>query len=66
MDVYSEWVDACDAVAKDTADPTGDDDGITSYYELAAGNGRRNSGMQLDRHLVAAVEGDDDDQGDYQ
>lgn len=66
MDVYSEWVDACDAVAKDTADPAGDDDGITSYYDLAAGNGRRSSGTQLDRHLVAAVEGEEDDQGDYQ
>lgn len=66
MDVYSEWVDACDAVAKDSTDPPGDDDGITSYHDLAAVNGRRSSGMQLDRHLVAAVEGDDDDQGDYQ
>lgn len=66
MDVYSEWVDACDAVAKDTADPPGDDDGIHSYYELAAENGRRASGMPLDRHLVATVVGDDDDQGGYQ
>lgn len=24
MDVYSEWVDACDAVAKDNKDGTGD------------------------------------------
>lgn len=66
MDVYSEWVDACDAVAKDPADPPGDDDGVPSYYDSAAVNGRPSSGMQLDRHLVAAVEGDDDDQGDYQ
>lgn len=61
MDVYSEWVDACDAVAKDTADSPGEVD-----YDVAAGNGLQSSGMQLDRHMLAAVDGEDDDQGDYQ
>ena len=38
------------------------DDAIKSYDDLAAGDsGRRNSDMHIDRHLVAAVENDEDD-----
>jgi len=62
VDVYSDWVDACDSVAKEVADAPKADDSIKSYDDLAAGdNGRRNSDMQIDRHLVAAVEDDDED-----
>ncbi len=62
VDVYSDWVDACDTVAKEAADVPKADDGIDSYNDLAVGdNGRRNSDMQIDRHLVSAVEEDEKD-----
>ena len=66
MDVYSDWIDACDAVAKEAAGTTREDQ-PQSYADLATGaGGRRNSDMQIDRHLVAAVDHDEDDgQGDY-
>ena len=60
MDVYYDWVDACDAVAKATANPPGDDDEITSKGNLPAEKGRSSSG----RHLEVAVDGEDGDQGD--
>ena len=57
VDVYSDWIDACDSVAKEAADAPSPDDGFNSYPDLAAGNERRNSEMNIDRHLVAAVGG---------
>ena len=55
VDVYSDWVDACDQVAKEGGEH---DEGLDSYAELAAGaGGRRNSEMPYDRHVVAAAEG---------
>ena len=57
VDVYSDWIDACDTVAKEAADTPAVDDGFNSYQDLAAGNERRNSEMNVDRHLVAAVGG---------
>ncbi len=67
VDVYSDWVDACDIVAKEAADAPKADDGIGSYDDLVISDtGRRNSDMQIDRHLVAAVEEDEKDgQRDY-
>ena len=59
VDVYSDWIDACDAVAKEANDTQDVDDGLNSYSELAAGNERRNSEMNIDRHLVSAVGGND-------
>ena len=56
VDVYSDWIDACDAVAKEAAG-TGMEDEPRSVNELAPG-GRRNSDMQMDRHLVGVVEDD--------
>ena len=56
-------MDACDSVAKEAA---GRDDDPHSYADLVTeAGGRRNSDMQIDRHLVAAVEDDEDGQGDY-
>lgn len=60
VDVYSDWIDACDSVAKEAANAADADDGFNSYQDLAAGNERRNSEMNVDRHLVAAVGGDED------
>lgn len=63
--MYSDWIDACDAVAKDAADPSVDDDGLNPHYDLTGRNGLRNSELQLDRHSLIALEGDDDGQVDY-
>ena len=64
MDVYSDWIDACDSVAKEAVEAPNADDGLDSYADLAAGNERRNSEMNIDRHLVSAV-GGDDYEGDF-
>ena len=57
VDVYSEWVDACDEVAKHAPDANTAEDDIQSYGDLATGgNGRRNSEMLYDRHVVEAVD----------
>ncbi|KAL9636106.1 MAG: hypothetical protein Q9164_003032 [Protoblastenia rupestris] len=64
VDVYSDWIDACDTVAKEAVEAPNADDGLDSYADLAAGNERRNSEMNIDRHLVSAV-GGDDYEGDF-
>jgi len=64
VDVYSDWIDACDTVAKEAAE-SDKIDAPSAYADLAAGaGGRRNSDMQIfDRHLVDVV--DDDGEADY-
>jgi len=57
--VYSDWIDACDSVAKEAANGVAPDDGFNSYADLVAGNERRNSEMNVDRHLVSAVGGNE-------
>ena len=58
VDVYSDWIDACDTVAREAAESE-KVDAPSSYADLAAGpRGRRNSDMQMDRHLVDVVEED--------
>ena len=59
VDVYSDWIDACDTVAKEAAGNETVVDGLNSYGDLAMGNERRNSDMTVDRHLVNAVGGND-------
>ena len=59
VDVYSDWIDACDIVAKDDDEGQAPNDGLNSYGELAVGNERRNSEMNVDRHLVTAVGGNE-------
>lgn len=62
VDVYSDWIDACDAVAKEAA---GQDDAPQSYPDFSGGTaGRRNSDMH-DRHMAGVGDDDDIDQGDY-
>ena len=52
MDVYSDWVDACDSVAKDGRDP---EEGVGSYGDLGDGiEGGRGSEMPYNRHALAA------------
>lgn len=67
VDVYSDWIDACDAVAKDAADPDdpADGDGMESYHDLDTGIDHRNSQIQVDQHLVSAMEENDDFQDDF-
>ncbi|KAL9125943.1 MAG: hypothetical protein Q9217_004921 [Psora testacea] len=64
VDVYSDWIDACDTVAKEAAEAPNHADGFNSYADLAAGNERRNSEMNIDRHLVSAV-GENQYRGDF-
>lgn len=65
VDVYSDWIDACDAVAKEAAGAPGDD-GPSSYAHLATGaGGQRMSDTHVDRYESAAGEDDEDGQGDY-
>lgn len=60
MDIYSDWIDACDTVAKEAAGAE-QPPAPSSYASLATGaNGRRNSDTNIDRHLVNAVEDDED------
>ena len=59
VDVYSDWIDACDAVAREAA---GRDDHPQNYNDLVGGaGGRRNPDMQVDRHLVAVMEEGEDE-----
>ncbi|MCJ1248305.1 hypothetical protein MMC30_005522 [Trapelia coarctata] len=62
VDVYSDWIDACDAVAKEAA---GKDDAPHSYPDFPGGGGRRRDSELDDRHMVGVGEDDDNDQGDY-
>lgn len=55
VDVYADWVDACDAVAKAAA---GRDD---NTHDLGGAAGGRRT---LGQHLATTIE-DDDDLGDY-
>ena len=52
MDVYSDWIDACDAVAKDAANSNEVDDGLNAYEDLAADNGTEIPG---DRNINPGV-----------
>lgn len=65
VDVYSDWIDACDAVAKEAAGAPGDG-GPSSYAHLATdAGGQRMSDTHVDRYELAAGEDDEDGQGDY-
>ena len=46
-------------MAKEAADAPNAEDGFNSYADLAAGNERRNSEMNIDRHLVSAAGGNE-------
>ena len=63
VDVYSDWVDACDVVAQDV--DAADGDGMDSYHGLEIRTDHRNSPIEVDRNLVLAMEENDDTQGDY-
>ncbi|MCJ1234502.1 hypothetical protein MMC14_002463 [Varicellaria rhodocarpa] len=64
VDVYSDWIDACDAVAKEAAGLP-KDNASSSYADQSGMGGRRNMDTQIDKHSVPAVEDDEDGQGDY-
>ena len=64
VDVYSDWIDACDAVAKEAAGLP-KDNASSSYADQSGMGGRRNMDMQIDKHSMPAVEDDEDGQGDY-
>ncbi|KAL8687022.1 MAG: hypothetical protein Q9218_006691 [Villophora microphyllina] len=66
VDVYSDWIDACDSVAKEAADAAGDDDGSTHYqdHNTIAGSGLHR-GMGIGRTTSAAGQNQDDDMEGY-
>ncbi|KAL8658650.1 MAG: hypothetical protein Q9202_007491 [Teloschistes flavicans] len=66
VDVYSDWIDACDSVAKEAADTAGDNDGSSHYqdHNTLAGAGRRH-GMEVGQTLSAADQNQDDDMAGY-
>ena len=67
VDVYSDWIDACDAVAKEAAHTTGDAEGSTQYQSHAAPPDlSRHSIVQQGRHMPILGEGRDDNLEGYQ
>ena len=64
VDVYSDWIDACDAVAQDAAEPASDERperssaGPTAEYS-------RDPQFQSDRHVLPSLEIDDEYSKDY-
>ena len=65
VDVYADWIDACDAVAQDAAEPAAGRQLENSYHGLAAGYGGRDSQLQSDQHLMPSLEADDGYPEDY-
>jgi len=60
VDVYSDWVDACESVAKDGGDPA---DGLGSYGDVGDdAGGERGSETRYDRHALTAG---DENAADY-
>ena len=58
VDVYADWIDACDAVAQDAAEAATAEQSGHSYRTLAGDHGRH-SQFQSDRHLVSSLEADE-------
>lgn len=62
VDVYSDWIDACDAVNKDTV---GKDNGYGSSH-IGDGRGRRGSEADANTNAeLGIVEDDEDGEADY-
>ncbi|KAL9578585.1 MAG: hypothetical protein Q9212_005625 [Teloschistes hypoglaucus] len=66
VDVYSDWIDACDSVAKETVDATGEDDGLNHYqdHNTLVGSGRRHE-LEPGHTLSMADQDKDDDMEGY-
>lgn len=65
VDVYSDWIDACDAVAKEAAGASTYDAPLSYTDPVTGAGGRRNSGSHIERHQLVAVVEDEDGQGNY-
>jgi len=61
VDVYSDWVDACDAVAKDTNEEAGGDHALSR----ASTSGRPSAGKNRDDEDDMIDDDDDDGMGSY-
>ena len=67
VDVYSDWIDACDAVAKEAAPTTVEAEGSTQYHGHAAPpDMSRHRNVRQGRNMPILGEGRDDDLEDYQ
>lgn len=67
VDVYSDWIDACDAVAKEAVgEAVGEaGTGSHSYMDAYAGSSNRMDSTQMGRGSAAEVEDNLDNEGDY-
>jgi len=63
VDVYAEWIDACDAVAKDAADATGKT-AATSYREIDVSSRGVNANGPAARQGADDFLDDDDAEGE--
>ncbi|KAL8723428.1 MAG: hypothetical protein Q9225_000259 [Loekoesia sp. 1 TL-2023] len=66
VDVYSDWIDACDSVAKEATYTAGDGD-ASSHYQGHTGMGvpERHVDMPSGRQTSTVTGGQDDDMGGY-
>ena len=63
VDVYSDWIDACDAVAKEAVGEAATSS--QSYADQYTGSSNRMGSTQLDRGTAVEIEDDADNEGDY-
>lgn len=64
VDVYADWIDACDAVAQDAVEPAPDERPERSYPGLTA-EYSRDPQFQSDQHILPSLEMDDEYSKDY-
>ncbi|KAL9593478.1 MAG: hypothetical protein Q9179_005869, partial [Wetmoreana sp. 5 TL-2023] len=66
VDVYSDWIDACDSVAKEAAHTAGDEEASNHYQDHTptTGSGRRR-GLESGQAMSAIDDLQDDDMGAY-
>ena len=65
VDVYSDWIDACDSVAKEAAETSPDATGQDSHPYSALSDDRRGSDTYIAQHMTTAVETNEDGMGDF-
>ena len=65
VDVYSDWIDACDSVAKEAAHGQVDADGLHSNPGLAFDENQRGLDMDFGNQAAVAAENIDYGVGDY-
>ncbi|KAL8673672.1 MAG: hypothetical protein Q9168_001927 [Polycauliona sp. 1 TL-2023] len=66
VDVYSDWIDACDAVAKEAVHVTGDAEGSTHFQRpTTPPDASKYSSLRQTGHMPILDEAQDEDVGGY-